>query len=127
MTTVLFVEDQLELRAIHATYLTAHGFRVVTADDGEAALTVTRAEHPDVIVLDHSLPRRTGVEVARVLQGDPVTSGIPIIMLTAHTYGAVGQKARAAGCVAFLSKPCRPSRVLEEIRRHTEGGPPSPA
>jgi CheY-like chemotaxis protein len=123
MTTVLFVEDQLELRAIHATYLTAHGFRVVTAGDGDAALELTREEHPDVIVLDHSLPRRTGVEVARALQGDPVTSAIPIIMLTAHTYGAVGQKARAAGCVAFLSKPCKPSRVLEEIRRYTPDGP----
>ena len=122
MTTVLFVEDQFELRAIHATYLTAHGLRVVTADDGDAAVTLTHQERPDVIVLDHSLPKRTGVDVARTLQGDPGTSAIPIIMLTAHTYGAVGQKARAAGCVAFLSKPCRPSRVLEEIRRHTTNG-----
>lgn len=122
MTTVLLVEDQLELRAIHGTYLTAHGLRVLTADDGDQALDVTRAERPDVIVLDHSLPRRTGVEVARTLQDDPVTASIPIIMLTAHSYGAVGRKARAAGCVAFLAKPCKPSRVLQEILRYARRG-----
>jgi two-component system cell cycle response regulator DivK len=71
-----------------------------------------------VIVLDHSLPGRTGVEVARELRDDASTSAIPIIMLTAHAYGAVGRKARAAGCVAFLAKPCTPSRVLEEIRKY---------
>jgi CheY-like chemotaxis protein len=120
MTTVLLVEDQLEQRAIHGTYLTAHGLRVLTADDGEQALTLTRSERPDVIVLDHSLPRRTGVEVARELTGDPTTAEIPIIMLTAHAYGAIGRRARAAGCIAFLSKPCKPSRVLEEIRRHAD-------
>lgn len=122
MTTVLLVEDQLELLAIHSTYLGAHGIRVLTADDGEAALAVTRRERPDVIVLDHSLPRLTGVDVARELRADSATARIPIIMLTAHSYGAVGRKARAAGCVAFLSKPCQPSRVLEEIRRHADRG-----
>jgi two-component system cell cycle response regulator DivK len=121
MTTVLLVEDQFELRAIHGTYLSCHGLRVLTADDGEEALSVAYSEHPDVIVLDHSLPGRTGVEVARELREDAATSTIPIIMLTAHAYGAVGRKARAAGCVAFLAKPCTPSRVLEEIRKHTGG------
>jgi two-component system cell cycle response regulator DivK len=119
MTTVLLVEDQLELRAIHGTYLTEHGYRVLTASDGDAALRVTRAEMPDVIVMDHSLPHRTGIEVAATLRDDVATASIPVIMMTAHAYGAVGKKARAAGCVAFLSKPCNPSRVLEEIVRFT--------
>jgi len=118
-TTVLFVEDQIELRAIHEAYLTAHGLRVITAGDGDAALTLAREERPDVILLDHSLPGgRTGVEVATLLRADPSTAGIPIIMLTAHTYGAVGQKAKAAGCVAFVAKPCPPSRVLQEVLRY---------
>ena len=119
MTTVLLVEDQLELRAIHGTYLAEHGYRVLTASDGDAALRVTRAEMPDVIVMDHSLPHRTGVEVAQALRDDVATASIPVIMMTAHAYGAVGKKARAAGCVAFLAKPCNPSRVMEEIVRFT--------
>lgn len=119
MATVLFVEDQIELRAIHAAYLESHGYRVVTADDGESGLQAAREHLPDVIVLDHSLPRRTGIEVARALQSEPGTSAIPIVMLTAHTYGAVGAKARAAGCVGFLCKPCSPSRLLHELQRVT--------
>jgi CheY-like chemotaxis protein len=119
MTTVLFVDDQFELRAILGTYLQEHGFRVFTAADGGAALESARENAPDIIVLDHSLPVRTGLEVARELQGDPATAAIPIVMLTAHTYGAVGRKARDAGCVSFLNKPCQPSRVLEEVQRFT--------
>jgi two-component system, cell cycle response regulator DivK len=119
MTTVLLVDDQFELRAIHGTYLQEHGYRVLTAGDGNRALETARRNVPDVIVLDHSLPGRTGVEVARELRADPRTARIPIVMMTAHTYGAVGQKARAAGCVAFLAKPCNPSRVMQEIMRHT--------
>lgn len=119
MTTVLLVDDQLELRAIHGTYLREHGFHVVTAGDGESALVAARTEAPDIILLDHSLPRRMGLDVARELHDDPRTADIPIVMVTAHAYGAVGQKARAAGCVAFLAKPCAPSRVLQEVRRFT--------
>lgn len=122
MTTVLLVDDQLELRAIHGTYLREHGFQVLTAGDGESALESARSQSPDIILLDHSLPRRTGIDVARELQQDPRTSDIPIVMITAHTYGAVGQKARAAGCVSFLTKPCAPSRVLQEVLRFTGTG-----
>jgi CheY-like chemotaxis protein len=119
MTTVLLVDDQFELRAIHSTYLKEHGYRVLTAGDGTGALRTARSDVPDIIVLDHSLPDQTGIDVAQELRRDPVTARIPIVMLTAHAYGAVGRKARAAGCVAFLAKPCNPSRVLQEIARHT--------
>ena len=119
MATVLFVDDHFELRAIHAAYLERHGFEVVTAGDGDAAIDLARQTRPDVIILDHSLPRRTGVEVARLLHNDPAFASTPILMLTAHTYGAVGRKARDAGCAAFLNKPCTPGRLLEEVKRFT--------
>jgi CheY-like chemotaxis protein len=122
MTTVLLVDDQFELLAVHATYLQQRGYRVLTAGDGDHALDSARRDVPDIIVLDHSLPGLTGVEVARELHTDPATAGIPIVMLTAHAYGAVGRKALAAGCVGFLAKPCNPSRVLQEIMRHTGAG-----
>jgi two-component system cell cycle response regulator DivK len=118
MTTVLLADDQLELRSIHSAYLQSHGFRVLTADDGLTALEVARTHHPDIIVLDHTMPRRNGIDVARELQQRRDTASIPIIMLTAHTYGAVGRKAREAGCVSVLNKPCPPSRVLHEIGLH---------
>jgi CheY-like chemotaxis protein len=119
MTTVLFVEDQFELRAVHAAYLQSHGYRVVTAADGETGLQLARSERPDIIVLDHALPQRMGVDVARAVHDDPSLAAIPIVMMTAVPYGAIGMKAMAAGCVGFLSKPCAPSRLLQEVRRFT--------
>ena len=85
MSTILFVEDQFELRAIHTAYLQSHGFNVITASDGEAGLALARETHPDVMVLDHSLPRRTGVEIANIMQDDPELARIPIVMLTARS------------------------------------------
>lgn len=118
MTTVLIADDQLDMCAIHTDYLRRHGFRVVSVTDGIAALQAVSTEHPDIIVLDHSMPGRTGIDVARELKSNPATASIPILLMTAHAYGAIGQRARAAGCDAFLAKPCGPRRVLQEVQRH---------
>ena len=117
MTTVLFVEDQLELRAIHTAYLTSHGFNVVTAVDGESGIELARSAKPDIIVLDYSLPECNGVDVAHAIRKDPEIAKVPIVMMTAIPYGAIGKKAVAAGCASFLSKPCAPSRLLLELKR----------
>jgi two-component system cell cycle response regulator DivK len=121
MATILFVEDQIELQLLHATYLRKQGYEVVTAEDGDRALELARLHRPDMIVLDHSIPRRTGIEVARELRADPATASIPIVLMTALAYGAVGQRAREVGCVGYLSKPCLPSRLLVEVRRVIDG------
>jgi CheY-like chemotaxis protein len=119
MMTILFVEDQMELRAIHTAYLQSHGFNVITAENGEAGLELARAAHPDVMVLDHSLPHRTGVEIANIMQDDPELATIPIVMMTAVPFGAIGKRAMAAGCRSFLAKPCAPSRLLQEVLKFT--------
>lgn len=119
MTTVLFVEDHFELRAVHTAYLQNHGFNVIAAADGDVGLELAKSVHPDVIVLDHALPSRTGLEIARAVHEDPALAEIPIVMMTAVPYGAIGKKARAAGCVAFIAKPCPPSRLLFELQRVT--------
>jgi CheY-like chemotaxis protein len=119
MTTVLLVDDQLHLCSIHTEYLQQHGYRVLTAIDGDAALATAREQSPDVILLDHSMPRRSGLEVAQELKRDPRTAAIPIVMMTAMPYGALGRRARDAGCSGYLTKPCGPRRVLAEVQRHT--------
>jgi two-component system, cell cycle response regulator DivK len=118
MSTILLVDDQLQLLGIHRMYLETHGYRVLTAETGEGALEVVRRQRPDLILLDHSLPGRTGADIAAELKQDAALAMIPIVMMTAHTYGAVGKRARDAGCDGFLSKPCDPKRVLEEVRRY---------
>jgi two-component system, cell cycle response regulator DivK len=120
MATILIVEDQAELRMIHSTYLSHRGYRVVTTADGESAIEAARSYHPDFIVLDHSLPGRMGIDVAAEMRRDPELADVPIVMVTAHSYGAVGKRARAAGCNAFITKPCAPSRLLAEITRLTD-------
>jgi two-component system, cell cycle response regulator DivK len=117
MRTVLLVDDQWELRAIYGAYLEQHGYHVLTAADGNSALNAAREHHPDVILLDQSLPYRTGLEVTRELKSSGDTATIPIVMVTAHAYGAIGSRARSAGCDAFLAKPCQPSRILREVMR----------
>lgn len=112
---VLLVDDRLEMLGVYAAYLRVHGYRVLLAENGRTALAFARAYHPALIVLDHSMPDRTGLEVARELKADRATKDIPILMMTAHSYGAVGAAAIAAGCVAFLPKPVEPSRLLREI------------
>jgi two-component system, cell cycle response regulator DivK len=119
MATILIVEDQLELLAIHSSFLAHKGYRVVTAPDGEAGIEAAKCHHPDLIVLDHSLPGRTGIEIAAELRRDPEFTDVPIVMVTAHSYGAIGRRAEAAGCSAFISKPCQPSRLFAEIARLT--------
>lgn len=113
--TVLVADDRMELLALHATYLERHGYRVLRATDGDSALALARAEHPAVIVLDHSMPGRSGLDVTRELKADPTTANIPILLMTAHSYGAIGATARAAGIASFMTKPCQPSRVLREV------------
>lgn len=113
--TVLFVEDQIEFRAIHRAYLERRGYRVLVADDGEKALHCAREERPDLILMDFSMPRLDGIRATAELKRDPGTRDIPVVLLTAHSYGSVGRRAREAGCDGYIGKPCDPSRLLAEV------------
>lgn len=122
--TVLLVDDRPELLALHGACLHKHGYRVLVAEDGITGLEFARHHQPGVIVLDHSMPGRTGIDVARDLKRDPRTAHIPVLLMTAHSYGAVGAAAREAGCDAFLPKPVDPSRLLREVIVHMRPGLP---
>ncbi|MBB4639070.1 response regulator [Longimicrobium terrae] len=115
--TVLIVEDQLEMRAITTAYLEHQGYRVVSAGDGVEGLRCAREVHPDLILMDISIPGLDGIEATAALKRDPATRDIPIIIVSAHPYGSVGKRARDAGCDGWLNKPCDPRRVLEEVER----------
>lgn len=114
--TVLIVEDQIEMRAIHAAYLQHHGYRVLEVGDGNDAVRVARAQLPDVILMDVSIPGMDGIHATAALKGDPATRDIPVVILTALPYGSAGPRARQAGCDGWLAKPCDPRRVLMEVQ-----------
>jgi two-component system, cell cycle response regulator DivK len=113
----LIVEDHRDQREMYASYFAAKGFRAFTAVDGPSALIAARAELPDVIVMDLSLPHITGWEATRRLKDDPRTAAIPIIACTAHVLGNSCERAVDAGCSAFLTKPCLPIELFAEVKR----------
>lgn len=115
--TVLLVEDQIDFLAVQKLYLERHGYRVLSAEDGVEGVRCALEHHPHVILMDLSLPHMDGIRATLELKENPETRDIPVILLTAHGYGAAGRRAREAGCAAFVPKPCDPRRVLQEIQR----------
>ena len=115
--TILLVEDNLHNRRIFQGVLSHAGFHVVEAEDGARALDLARSQRPDLILMDLSIPVVDGWECTRRLKADAATRPIPIIALTAHAMRGDEERARAAGCDGYLSKPISPKRVVEEVKR----------
>jgi len=112
---VLLVEDYEDAREMYRDYLEFSGFRVETARDGHEALDKARSIHPDVILMDLSLPGLDGWEATRILKSSPETQGLRIIALSAHALGPEGERARVAGCDGFIAKPCLPADLVSEL------------
>lgn len=117
MKKILVVEDNEMNRDMLCRRLARKGFSVLTAADGEQGINMARAETPDVIIMDLSLPRIDGWEACRRLKADQATSAIPIIALTAHAMSTDRDKALAAGCDDFDTKPVDFTRLLEKIEQ----------
>ena len=115
--TVLIVEDQIEMRAIASAYLERQGYRVLATDNGADAVRQARAELPDLIFMDVSIPGMDGIRATAEIKRDPATRAIPVVIVTAHPYGSVGKRAMDAGCDGWLNKPCDPRRLLQEVQR----------
>src|SRR6185295_3289691 len=113
---VLLVDDYPDNRDIYVQFLTYSGLRVEEAENGHQALDKAFELHPDVIVMDLSLPGLDGWEATRRLKNDPRTRDIPVIALTGHALAGHSKGALDAGCDAFITKPCLPERLLDEIR-----------
>lgn len=115
--TILMVEDQVEISAMHTAFLQHHGYDVVAVEDGATGIRFARERLPDLIIMDLSVPVVDGFAATRQIKQDPATRDIPVVVLTAHSYGSAGRRAREAGCDAFLVKPCLPQRLLREVEQ----------
>lgn len=113
---ILVVDDNEDNLEVMSETLALSGFEVLRASDGQQCLDIARAEEPDLILLDMSLPVKTGWQVAAELRAQEPTTGVPIIAFTAHALESDRKDALAAGCTAFLAKPVRPLEVVGEIR-----------
>jgi CheY-like chemotaxis protein len=117
MARILLVEDNDLSRDMLSRRLSRRGYEVLVAVDGAQAVETTRAERPDVVLMDLSLPVIDGWEATRRIKADPETRGIPVIALTAHAMASDEAKARAAGCDDFDTKPVDLPRLLEKVER----------
>ncbi len=95
--------------------LIRHGFEVIVAVDGAAGVESTRIERPDLVLMDMSLPVMNGWEATRAIRDDPTISATPVIALTAHAMADDRDKAIAAGCDDYDTKPIDLTRLLEKI------------
>jgi two-component system, cell cycle response regulator DivK len=117
MTKVLLVEDNEMNRDMLSRRLIRRGFQVVFAMDGQQGIDLARSERPDVILMDMSLPIVDGWEASRRLKADDATRSVPVIGLTAHAMSGDREKAIAAGCDDYDTKPVELDRLIGKIER----------
>ena len=115
MKKILLVEDNEMNRDMLTRRLERKGFEVVIAVDGQAGVDMASSTSPDIILMDLSLPVIDGWEATRQIKADPATQPIPVIALTAHAMAGDEQKALAAGCNDYDTKPVDLKRLLGKI------------
>jgi CheY-like chemotaxis protein len=116
MTKILLVEDNEMNRDMLSRRLMKKKYEVTIAVDGKQGVDMAMADHPDIILLDMSLPVMDGWEAARILKADASTKDIPIIALTAHAMAGDREKALEAGCDDYDTKPVEFKRLLGKIQ-----------
>src|SRR5947207_9880747 len=114
---VLLVDDYPDAREMYAEYLEFSGFDIVQAGNGVEAIERAIDSHPDVILMDLSLPVMDGWEATRRLKADERTNTIPVLAVTGHALTGVSNNAKAAGCDGFITKPCLPEDLVGEIKK----------
>ncbi len=116
MTKVLYIEDNDDnVYMLKMRFEMLEGFEVLVAVDGEVGCQIALAEIPDVILMDLDLPIVDGWQATRRLKADQRTRKIPIIALTAHAMAGSREKALAAGCDEFDTKPIEFDRLMQKI------------
>ena len=120
---VLVVDDDEVIRQLIAVNLTLEGFDVATAVDGQDCLDKVIAIDPDVITLDIMMPRLDGWMTARLLQRNPQTSTIKVVLITARAQEDDKVRGRQIGVDAYLTKPFDPSEMIRVVRE-LAGHPP---
>jgi two-component system, cell cycle response regulator DivK len=112
--TVLVVDDDMDARRMYADYLRVNGCVVFTAADGRSGLDKTNDLCPDVVVLDLAMPRVDGWTVLKTIRESSWTEQIPVVVVTA--VGETRDTAFMMGCDAYLTKPCVPETLWQQVR-----------
>jgi two-component system cell cycle response regulator DivK len=115
MARVLIVEDNALNRDMLGRRLARRGYNVLLAADGPTGVAMARREFPNIVLMDIGLGEMDGLEATRLILSDPLTASIPIIALTASAFESDRERALAAGCIEFETKPVDLPRLLAKM------------
>lgn len=121
---ILIVDDQADMRDLLRDMLQINDYRVVEAVDGPSALEAVAEHNPDLMILDHMMPKLKGIDVLRRLRNQQ--SRLPVILLTAYGNDAVTWEGWAAGASVFMDKPFEASELLGWVATLLQRPDPGP-
>ena len=117
---ILVVDDEIHIVQVVAIKLRNNGFEVITAENGAEAFDLVCSEKPDVVITDFQMPIMTGLKLIEKMRGQPDTSNIPVIVLTARGFAIEDKTLKTLKISACLSKPFSPREVLQNIEEIME-------
>jgi len=115
MTAILIADDDPDIRDLVAFKLEQAGFDVVAVEDGLSALSATRSDPPDLVVLDVMMPGMSGIDVCRELRASEATATLPIILLTARAQEGDVEVGFGAGADDYIVKPFSPRELVSRV------------
>jgi two-component system, OmpR family, phosphate regulon response regulator PhoB len=117
MKKILIVDDQIEVRELVQVTLEIGDYQILSAENGQQAIEIAKAEHPDIILLDIMMPGSDidGIEACRRLKADPATADITIVMLSAKGQENDIETGKIAGADDYFTKPFSPIALIEKV------------
>ena len=113
---ILVIEDQEDLRGVLRDLFTNSGYTVIEAVDGAAGVARAKSDRPDIILMDIQMPIIDGYEATRQIKADPNLTSVPIVAVSSFAMKGDEEKARAAGCDDYVTKPYSPVQLLRLVR-----------
>ncbi len=114
---ILVVDDEVNITQILEFSIGAEGYEVITAANGEEAIDKARREQPDLIILDIMMPKIDGYETCRILKANPLTKGIPVVLLTAKGRDIDKRLGYEVGATDYIVKPFSPNKLVDRIHQ----------
>ena len=114
--TVLVVDDERHIVKILQFNLAKNGYNVLCAFDGEEALDVLSRQRPDLVILDVMMPKMNGYQVCEAIKGDPETTDLPVILLTAKGQEIDRESGLAKGADRYVTKPFSPRNIIQTVK-----------
>ncbi len=121
--TILIVEDNVVNQKLLLVVLRPHGYRLLTVQDGEEAVSVASREHPDLILMDLQLPKMSGYAATQIIKQNPETAATVVIALTAHAMEEEKKNALGAGFDGYITKPINTRTFPDQVRLFLQGRP----